>query len=114
MGKSNTSKKVSKEILRKYVREKLLWRRICIATAALFMATIFIAGPNMEKNMWAPITALVIYALSMITFRIKSQCPHCGKPIMGNFKKRTTCPFCNRPIKESTGAKESRVLMRKR
>ena len=114
MGKSNTSKKVSKEILRKFVREKILWRRISIATAALFMATIFISGPNMEEHLWAPITTLVIYALSMITFRIKSQCPYCGKPIMGNFDKRTTCPFCNRPIKESTGTKESRDLMRKR
>jgi hypothetical protein len=79
MGKSNTSKKVSSQVIRKFVREKLMWRRICIATATLFIGSIFIAGPNMEKNMWAPITTLVIYALSMIIFRIKSQCPYCGK-----------------------------------
>ena len=114
MGKSNTSKKVSAQVMRKFVREKLMWRRICIVTAAMFIGSIFVAGPEMEKHAWLPITTLIIYAASMITFRIKSQCPYCGKPIMGNFKKRAHCPFCRRPIQESTGSKESQVLMRKR
>ena len=114
MGKSNISKKVSNEVLRKFVREKLLWRRISIVTALLFICSIFVAGPDMEKKVWFPIVTLTLYAASMITFRIKSACPHCGKAIMGNFKKLTNCPYCKRPIKEKTGTKESRNLMRKR
>ena len=49
MGKSNISKKVSNEVLRKFVREKLLWRRISIVTALLFICSIFVAGPDMEN-----------------------------------------------------------------
>ena len=56
MGKSNISKKVSNEILRKFVREKLLWRRISVVTALLFIGSIFVAGPEMEKNVWFTLT----------------------------------------------------------
>jgi len=114
MGKSNRSKKVSNEILRRFVQEKLRWRRISFITACLFIGSFFIAGPNMERHAWLPITTLAMYAVSMITFRIKSQCPYCGKAIMGNFNKLTHCPYCKRPIKEHTGGSDPRNMLRNR
>ena len=114
MGKSNTSKKVSNEVLRKFVKERSRWKLYAILSAVLFVLCCIFASQDMSAYGWIAVLALVIYIICMFTFRIKSQCPSCGKAIMNDFNKLTHCPYCKRPIKEQTVGKSSRDLLKKR
>ena len=114
MGKSNISRKVNNEVLRKFVKQRAQWKMYAIMSAVLFVVCCIACGQDLVSYGWLAVLALIVYAVCMIMFRIKSQCPSCGKAIMHDFDKLTHCPHCKRPIKEQTAGKNSRDLLRNR
>ena len=114
MGKSNVSKKVNAEVLRKFVKERAKWKTYAIMSAVLFVVCCIACGRDLVAYGWLAVLALIVYAVCMVMFRIKSQCPHCGKAIMQDFDKHTHCPYCKRPIKDRTAGSNSRDMLRNR
>jgi hypothetical protein len=93
MGKSNVSKKVNAEVLRKFVKERAKWKMYAIMSAVLFVVCCFACGRDLVAYGWLAVLALIVYAVCMVMFRIKSQCPHCGKAIMQDFDKQGGLAF---------------------
>jgi len=114
MGKSNLSKRVNNEVLKKFVKQRGQWKMYAILSAVLFVVCCIGASRDMVTYGWMAVLALLVYIVCMIGFRIKSQCPYCGRAIMHDFNKHTHCPYCKKPIKEQANSKARHDVLRNR